>query len=180
MYSDFQHEFVILDVVTLVPGTNTPEANASHTYIEVGRSGDEARMSFFGIWGAASDEVVILRQADEANVVQGGGGTSRYSAGECLATISWEDELPNVLDVFTIIDFLSIWYPNYNIFTRQCYWFARAIYLIIQYGYAPTIENTGNKLWKRARFYIIVGVLTPRPPMQLYRLCRRHASGDSE
>lgn len=172
-YNNFQHEFVVLDAIPLVPGTNTPQANASHTYIEVGRSGDEAQMSFFGILGPASDQVLILRQEDEVNITCDQ-GTEPDDPSNRIATLSWEIDLPNLLDVFSVITLLSVTFPNYNIFTRPCYWFARAIYDVLRYGYEPVFENTCDGFRKGEKFYIFARILTPKPPTNLYLLCRRY------
>jgi hypothetical protein len=166
----------VLDVVSLAPGTNTPQANPRHTYIEVGRSGDEDKMSFFGILEPASDQVCILRQGDEVNILHDQ-GTESDNPSTRIATLSWEIALPNLLDVFSAITLLSVTFPTYNILTRQCCWFARAIYDVLRYAYDPVIENTGDEFWKREKVYILVSLLTPKPPTILYLFSRRY--GDS-
>jgi hypothetical protein len=187
LHQDYQHEFLILDVVPLVPGTDTPQSNAPHTLIEVGRVGDKA--SFFSIWGVAVDEVSVLLSEDEASILQptakstGEGSSkgtpdnrtepSQFIAGELLATLSWELEIPNLLDVFLVITTLSLAFPNYNIFTCQCFWLARAIYETLRHGYRPSLESTGDKLWKRARFLMFIRLLTPKPPAFIFELCFR-------
>lgn len=165
VYTTFQHEFAILDVVPLVPGTGTPQAEGSHTYVEVGRMG-------YNIWGFARDEVLVLRQADEASVEkENSSRDSQY--GEHLATLSWETGIPCILDVFSLITLLSLTFPRYNIITYQCFWFARIIYEALRDGYGPFSENTGDKIWKRTRFYIFNRVLTPTPPLAILEFCYR-------
>lgn len=61
LYSNYQHEYVVLDVLPLIPGTSTPKTEALHTYIEVGCVIDPPRPSIFRIWGSASDQVYVLR-----------------------------------------------------------------------------------------------------------------------
>jgi hypothetical protein len=172
----------VLDVVSLAPGTNTPQANPRHTYIEVGRSGDEDKMSFFGILGPASDQVCILRQGDEVNILHDQ-GTESDNPSTRIATLSWEIALPNLLDVFSAITLLSVTFPTYNILTRQCCWFARAIYDVLRYAYDPVIENTGDEFWKREKFYIFVRLLTHdplsvQPPLRGFRILDQVWSGD--
>ena len=171
-------EFVILDVVPLQAGTNIPQTNALHTYIEINRGVDEAQMSWlFFWWGPADDRVIILRKEDEVNIALDGlGGTqaSQYRAGECLATVSWESVAftgtPNLLDTFEVLNLLSLTYPNYNVLAlRPCDWFPRAIYDILYGTYSLGEENTGDSVWKKAKFYII-RCLTPSPSTSFRRL----------
>jgi hypothetical protein len=159
------HEFAILDVVPLVPGTGTAQAEGSHTYLEVGRIG-------YSIWGFTHDKVLVLRQDDEASVeMENSSRDSQY--GEHLATLSWETGIPCILDVFSLITLLSLTFPRYNILAHQCFGFARTIYEALRDGYGPFSENTGDDLWKRARFYIFIRVLAPTPPLAILEFCCR-------
>lgn len=176
-YDNLQYEFLVLDVVPLIPGTNTPQANGPHTYIEVIRTGDRARAPTFGIWGFARDEVLVLQQDDEPGVVQQENPSqgSQYCAGDHLSTLSWSNRIPNILDVFSVITLLSLTFPQYNIFTHRCFssWFARAIYLILRQTYAVHFEDTmpGGNPWERARFFIFVRAITPTPPAVISEFC---------
>jgi hypothetical protein len=161
-----QHESLILDVVPLVPGRNVPLNNPSHTYIQLGRFKDREQTSLFGIWGLARDEVVVVGR--EAKDVQ---ESKEHSPDDCLSTISWAAELPNLVDVFDIIQLLSLMFPYYNIVTRQCYWFARTIYNCLRHTYGPYREDVGKKGWKRSKF-MLIRFLTPSPPSFLLSFCR--------
>ena len=189
LYQDYQYEFVVLDVVPLVPGTHTPKPNAPHTLIEVGRVGGMA--PFFGLWGIATDEVCVLRQEDEAFLLQqaaaresigegsqAGTGTpgpeASMIAGELLATLSWQIEIPGLLDVFLIITSLSLSFPNHNVLTCPCFWLAREIYQTLRHGYRPVLESNGDDLWQRTKF-LVMRLLTPRPPDLISQLCFRQA-----
>ena len=133
-----------------MPGTHTPKPNAPHTLIEVGRVGGMA--PFFGLWGIATDEVCVLRQEDEAILLQqaaaresiredsqAGTGTPSPEpsmiARELLATLSWQIEIPGLLDMFLIITSLSLSFPNYNVLMCPCFWLAREIYQTLRHGY---------------------------------------------
>jgi hypothetical protein len=183
---DAHHECLILDVVPLVPGTNAPQPDhAPHTLIEVGGVCDET--SLFGIWGVAADEVgvTVLRREDEACLLQqaaeGFRGGSRADtpingpAGELLATLSWDLEIPNLLDVCVILTSLSLTCPKYTLFTCPCVWLAHAIYEALKHGYRPVGENMGDSVWKRTRFLMVAWLFTPTPPACIFELCYRQA-----
>lgn len=160
LHQGHQHESLILDVVPLVPGKNVPQNNPSHTYIQIGRFKDRVLL------GRARDEVVVVgREAEDVQEF------NQQGPGDCLSTISWTTELPNLLDVFDIIQLFSFMFPYYNILTRQCYWFARMIYDCLQHAYVPHREDTERKLWKRSEF-LLFRCLTPSPPPALLSFCR--------
>lgn len=162
-----QHESLIFDVVPLIPGRNIPQNNPSHAYIQIGRFKDRTQTSFFGLWGLARDEVVVVGR--EATVVQ---ESKEHDPDDCLSTISWAAPLPNLIDVFDVIQLLSLMFPCYNIITRQCYWFARTIYDCLRHAYSPYREDVlGKKWWKRSKF-MLVRLLTPSPPSLLLSFCR--------
>lgn len=175
LYNDFQHEFIVLDVVPFIAGTSAPDPAGPHTYIEIGRVSDEARISFFGLWGFAFDEVIVLRQEDEARILapasQDPSQDFQSRAGERLATLSWPDGIPNLVDVFSLITQLAVTFPYYNILTHQCFWLVRAIYDTLRFGYSPFLEDTGSKFRKKARF--LVRLVTPRPPPAILEICNR-------
>ena len=158
----FEHEFLILDVVPMVPGRNLPQVNASHTYIQVGRFDDPARMSLFGMWGFARDEVVVVGQKG----VQDSSQQDPRFDGENLTTISWTKELPNLIDVFDVINLFSHMFPRYNVLTCQCFWLARMIYSILRQVYNPYREN------RRGLWCMLFPFLTPTPPPVLLSFCR--------
>lgn len=80
--------------------------------------------------------------------------------------------LPNLIDVFDVIQLLSLVFPCYNIIARQCYWFARTIYDCLRHAYSPYREDVlGKKWWKRSKF-MLVRLLTPSPPSLLLSFCR--------
>ncbi|KAI9567508.1 hypothetical protein HD554DRAFT_2107700 [Boletus coccyginus] len=169
-----QHESLILDVVPLIPGGNWPQRDPLHTYIEVGRLKDPDHACL--VWGVAKDKVTILGQ--EKRAVHAKSGPEDRSArqtpsirttfeGISLFTLSWARDLPNLIDVFEIIRLLSLTHPHYNIFSRQCFWFARAIFRILRSTYEFVEEATGDKAWKMGKFLIFFRVLTPSPSARL-------------
>ena len=158
----FEHEVLILDVVPLVPGRGLPQKNAPHTYIQVGRFEDQARMSFFGLSGFARDEVVVVGQKG----VQGSNQQVPQFAGYHLTTISWAKELPNLVDVFDVINLFSHMFPRYNVLTCQCFWLPRMIYNLLRLVYDPFHEDTGGLVW------MLLPFLTPAPPAVLLSFCR--------
>lgn len=139
-YNDWEHEALILDVVTLVPGTNTPQPNGHHTYIELFRCKEHScrESSFPGISGSAYDTVIVLPQKDEAHL-------DPESTITYFNMLSWSTELPKLYDVLEITSILSLAYPKYNIFTHPCYWLARTVYFILKYGFTPVHEDVGVK-----------------------------------
>ncbi|KAF8550428.1 hypothetical protein OG21DRAFT_1513999, partial [Imleria badia] len=179
----YTNEFLILDVVPLIPGTFSPRINPNHTYLKVSRSEDHVGSSF--IWRHAKDDVVILRKEVESAVAGRGNPASqesRYSASELLATLSWgEEKRPTLLDMFSLITFISISLPYYNRFTCQCNWLARTVYSSSDTephsgacGFQPSWailepEAPANKLWKIARFFISIPsrILAPKAPVGL-------------
>jgi len=160
LHRGLHHESLVLDVVPLVPGKNVPQNNPSHTYIQIGRFKDRVLL------GRARDEVVVVGRMTE-DVQE----SNQQGPSDCLSTISWTIELPNLLDVFDIIQLLSFMFPYHNIFTRQCHWFARTIYDCLEYAYIPYRQDTGRKLWKRSKF-LLFRCLTPSPPPALLSYCR--------
>ncbi|KAF8550467.1 hypothetical protein OG21DRAFT_1513983 [Imleria badia] len=173
------NEFLILDIVPLIPGTINPRTNPSHTYLKVSRSEDHAGSSF--IWRRAKDDV-ILRQEVEAAVSQG----SWYPASEHIATLAWEKEnFPTLLDMFSLITFLSVSLPYYNRFTCQSNWLVRTVYVesLTEHhagprGFEPRKvilepEAPASELWKIVRFIISIPsqLLAPDSPVGMTYFC---------
>ena len=168
LYQHFQDEVLILGVVPLIPSTNRPKPNPHHTYIEVSRREQDRYLLGWHIWGNTRDEVFVLQPEDEASVINTTPGSitpqqSHYPASKCLMAISWNVLVPNLLDVFTIITHLSIMFPHYNKFTRQCSWLAHATYDILESCYNPVLTPHGIRIFAYP---------TPKPPESLYLLCR--------
>ena len=173
LYEDFQHESLVLDVVPLIPGPNNPQLD-NRTYIELGRfkvQGQGSRWNL-GIGGSASDRVVVLTQRSVQDL--SGPGTT------LLRRLSWTTQLPRLYDVLKAAALLSLAFPGYNIFTRQCFWLARAVYSILHEAYTPFQGEMGNLAWKRGKFMVICRLLTPSPPPVLILLCRRNREWDGD
>ncbi|KAF8552170.1 hypothetical protein OG21DRAFT_1486418 [Imleria badia] len=181
LYSNFLREFLILDVVPFIPGTNISQNDPIHTYIEVCRSQRYGSSTFLGIWRLAQDDVVILRKEDETAVSGQGNPTSQdcsYPHSELLGTISWNNRSgPTLLDMFTLISFLSLSLPDYNRFTCPCNWLARTVYSVSRRGFRAQVvlETPRNKLWKIARFLTSIPnqLLGPKLPPGLNNFCAR-------
>jgi len=157
------YDCLVLNIVPLVPGCNLPQnVSPSHMSIEVERFKDPTQRSFFDIWGHASNEVTVIGVNN--------GGTSSYirhqshpiTSDHCLASISWATDLPNLIDVFDIIQLLSLMFPHYNLFTHGNFWLAHTIYSILQETYYPQHVKSIKANWMLRLCHF----LTPRPLLQ--------------
>ncbi|KAF8550471.1 hypothetical protein OG21DRAFT_413097 [Imleria badia] len=180
LYNNSLHEFIILDVVPLISGTNNPQINPSHRYIKVSRSQRANSESFLGMWRLPQDNVVVLLPEDDAAMFCRRNHTSQgnwYPPSELLETLFWEHNIPGLLDMFSLILCLSLSLPEYNRFTSPCYWLAPTAYTVARQSFPPqaVLEAPGNKLWKIARsfFYIPSRLLAAKPPVGLSGFCDR-------
>ncbi|KAF8119391.1 hypothetical protein EV363DRAFT_1305677 [Boletus edulis] len=143
-WSASQHESIILHTAVMSPNAvgakEVPPGPPSRRYIEVARFSDP---SLLIVAGTARDQVYIT----EHNPI------SDHNRRERLGEIVWQSYPPSLVDVFAIIKRLSIRYPQYDIFLRQCYWFARMIHDTLVEVYPHGLRTFGQLFWKGGRLF---------------------------
>jgi hypothetical protein len=98
-------------------------------------------LSKLGIEGPAIEWVMVLPRGDHDVTSQ-----------QPLSSISWSRRggfAPHLLDLTRIFRHISVVHPNFNMFTTQCCWFARAAYLVTRAVYYSShhSEQEWDKHW---------------------------------
>ncbi|KIJ07972.1 hypothetical protein PAXINDRAFT_18863 [Paxillus involutus ATCC 200175] len=98
-------------------------------------------LSELGILGPAIEWVMVLPRGNHDVTLQ-----------QPLSSISWSRRdgfAPRLVDLIRIFRHVSIVQPNFNVFTTQCCWFARAAYLVTRAVYysGHISEREWDKHW---------------------------------
>jgi hypothetical protein len=99
-------------------------------------------LSELGILGPAIEWVMVLSRRNCRD----------FSRRQPLSSISWSRRdgfAPRLIDLIRIFRHVSIVQPNFNVFTTQCCWFARAAYLVTRAVYysGHISEREWDKHW---------------------------------
>ncbi|KAI6042130.1 hypothetical protein EDC04DRAFT_1052091 [Pisolithus marmoratus] len=70
--------------------------------------------------GVAKDTIIIMRAREVHEYWQSAG-----QSPVCKGTLRWDQRSPSLLDIAFIASAASTTFKHYNLYTRQCYWYAR-------------------------------------------------------
>ncbi|KAI6042122.1 hypothetical protein EDC04DRAFT_1051173 [Pisolithus marmoratus] len=93
--------------------------------------------------GVARDTVTVMRAREHHEYWQ-----SASQGPVCKGNLRWHQSSPQLLDIAFIASAASTIFRHYNLYVRQCYWYAR-ITLDAMAGACPSCSRGGTKSFSR-------------------------------
>jgi hypothetical protein len=138
-----QHEYIVATV-------HSPRMRVVHYRMERSVRRKERRSADgAGVDRGSRDSLDSFRKSSGASSIFSGKPShdtvhiiSKIPADHCLSEVTFKDEpKPNILDLSVLAAVIHLDSPTYNIFRRQCYWFAGMMSKVMAYRYGGKIDE---------------------------------------
>ncbi|KAI6038304.1 hypothetical protein EDC04DRAFT_2604129 [Pisolithus marmoratus] len=95
----------------------------------------------FPIGGVAQDTITVLRVREDHRYWQRAG-----SVPMCKGTLRWRHSFPHLLDMGSLASAATATSKYYNIYTRQCLWYARVVLAAMGQAF-PHCTREASGIW---------------------------------